>query len=130
MSEMAVRAALQRYAEAWQAGRFQALRDCYHEGFTLHYFGNNPLAGVHRGKAVALEVLAEVSRRTNRKLVAIVDVMAGPGRGAILVRERFQKDELVAELERLLVYTVKDDLLAECWVYDSDQALVDRFLAG
>jgi uncharacterized protein len=129
VSETEIRTALLRYADAWRAGDLQALRACYHDDFTLHYSGANPLAGIHRGKAAALQTLAEVSRRTGRKLLTIVDVMAGPQRGAILARERFQKGDLVAELDRLLVYTVKDSLLAECWVYDTDQALVDRFLA-
>jgi hypothetical protein len=84
---------------------------------------------VHRGKPAALAVLAEVTRRTNRKLLGIVDVMAGPERGALLVRERFSRDGRTAEVERLLVYSVRDGLLWQCWVYDQDQALVDSFLA-
>jgi len=38
-------------------------------------------------RAAALAILAEVTRRTNRKLLGIVDIMAGPGRGALLVRD-------------------------------------------
>ncbi|MCK1637004.1 nuclear transport factor 2 family protein [Bradyrhizobium sp. 157] len=122
------RQAVGRYAAAWLAGDRAALTACYHDDFTLHYFGRNPLAGDHSGKAASLGVLAEVTRRTNRKLLAIVDVMAGPERGALLVRERFERDGRTAEVERLLVYAVRDGLLAECWVYDQDQALVDAFL--
>ena len=33
------------------------------------------------------------------------------------------------EIERLLKYTVRDGKLAECWVYDEDQRLVDELLA-
>ena len=33
---------------------------CYHGAFTLHYGGQNPLSGTHRGKAAALAALAEV----------------------------------------------------------------------
>jgi hypothetical protein len=29
----------------------------------------------------------------------------------------------------VLVYRVADDKLAECWLYDTDSALVDRALA-
>jgi uncharacterized protein len=123
------REALGRYASAWLAGDRAALADCYHNDFTLHYFGRNPLSGDHRGKVAALAVLAEVTKRTSRKLLAIVDVMAGPEHGALLVRERFERDSKTAEVERLLVYTVRDGLLSECWVYDQDQALVDAFLA-
>ena len=63
---------------AWLAGDRAALAACYHDDFTLHYFGRNPLAGDHGGKPAALAILAEVTRRTNRQLLAIVDVMAGP----------------------------------------------------
>ena len=55
--------------------------------------------------------------------------MAGPRRGAILARELFSRDGRTAELERLLVYAVRDGLLSECWVYDRDQATVDAFFA-
>ncbi|MBR1213415.1 nuclear transport factor 2 family protein [Bradyrhizobium sp. JYMT SZCCT0180] len=123
------RQAVTRYASAWLAGDRAALAACYHDDFTLHYFGRNPLAGDHRGKMAALSILAEVTRRTNRKLLAIVDIMAGPERGALLVRERFERDGKAKEFERLLVYAVRDGLLWECWVWDQDQAAVDAYLA-
>ena len=124
-----IRRAVSGYAAAWLAGDRQAMLASYHDDFTLHYFGRNPLAGIHRGKPAALAILAEVTRRSNRKLSGIVDVMAGPERGALLVREIFQRDGKTAEVERLLVYSVRDQLLWQCWVYDQDQALVDAFLA-
>ena len=122
------RLAINRYARAWLAGDRAALAACYHDDFTLHYFGRNPLAGDHAGKATALGILTEVTRRTNRRLLAIIDIMAGPERGALLVREHLERDGRTADVERLLVYTVRDGLLSECWVYDQDQALVDPFL--
>lgn len=124
------REAVHRYSDAWRAGDLAVLIGCYAEDFTLHYFGGSSLAGDHVGKAAALKALAEVTRRTNRKLIAIVDVMAGPNRAAIIARERFEKNGKVAELDRLLVYRVADGKLAECWVYDGDQALVDQFLTS
>jgi ketosteroid isomerase-like protein len=124
-----IRRAVSGYAAAWLAGDRQAMLASYHDEFTLHYFGRNPLAGVHRGKPAALAILAEVTRRSHRKLSGIVDVMAGAERGALLVREIFQRDGKTAEVERLLVYSVRDELLWQCWVYDQDQALVDAFLA-
>jgi ketosteroid isomerase-like protein len=125
----AVRGAVARYATAWLAGDRAALAACYHDDFTLHYAGRNPLAGTHRGKAAALAALAEVARRANRKLLGVDDIMAGPQRGAILARESFSRNGRTAELERLLVYAVRDGLLSECWVYDRDQAMVDAFFA-
>jgi len=70
------RQAISRYATAWLAGDRASLAACYHDDFTLHYFGRNPLAGDHTGKAAALGILAEVTRRTNRRLLAIVDWFA------------------------------------------------------
>src|SRR5436305_12652989 len=101
------RQAVSRYASAWFAGDRAALVACYHDDFTLHYFGRNPLAGDHRGKRAALAVLAEVACRTNRRLLAIIDIMAGPERGALLVRERFERDGKTAEVERVLVYIAR-----------------------
>jgi ketosteroid isomerase-like protein len=123
------RRAVTRYASAWLAGDRAALAACYHDDFTLHYFGRNSLAGDHRGKMAALAILAEVTRRTSRKLLGIVDIMAGPERGALLVRERFERDGKAREFERLLVYAVRDGLLGECWVWDQDQAAIDAYLA-
>src|SRR6266849_2434792 len=119
-----VRKAVTRYAAAWLAGDRAKMAACYHDEFTLHYVGQNPLAGVHRGKKAAFAALAEVARRANRKLLGIEDVMAGPRRGAILVRELFSRDGRTAEVERLLVYAVKHGLLSDCWVFDRDQATV------
>jgi ketosteroid isomerase-like protein len=124
-----IRRAVSGYAAAWLAGDRETMLASYHDDFTLHYFGRNPLAGIHRGKPATLAILAEVTRRSHRKLSGIVDVMAGPERGALLVREIFQRDGKTAEVERLLVYSVRDELLWQCWVYDQDQALVDAFLA-
>ena len=122
-------AVMTRYATAWKAGDRADLVGCYHDQFTLHYAGSNPLSGVHRGKAAALQALAAVSQKTGRQLLEVIDVMPGAQRSAIVVREAFHRDGAMAELERTLVYTIADDRLFECWVYDQDQALVDRFLA-
>src|SRR5262249_37938166 len=81
--------ALERYVAAWRAGDLAALAACYHDDFTLHYFGRSPLAGDHLGRSAALRVLSEVSRRANRRLVTIIDVMAGPRPRAGFARPGF-----------------------------------------
>ena len=122
-------AAVERYAAAWQAGDRAAIADCYHNDFTLHYFGQNPFAGDHSGKQVALATLSKFAARTNRKLLSIIDVMAGPQRAIIIARESFEREGRRAEFDRILVYAIKDERLHECWVYDGDRAVVDLFLA-
>jgi uncharacterized protein len=127
-TEIEIRAAIERYAKAWRDGDRSALADCYHEDFTLHYFGDNVLSGDHVGKAAALKTLAEFSRRTNRQLKAVVATMAGPERGALVVRELLGTGSERVEVERLLVYAVRDRRFSECWVYDGDRALFDRLI--
>ena len=127
--DAAIRTVVERYTAAWIAGDTAAIVACYGDGFTLHYGGKNALSGDHVGKARALGVLADFSRRTGRRLVRIVDVMAGAERGVVIAREALGKAPAEAvEVERVLVYTVRDGLFAECWVHDTDQALIDRLV--
>jgi uncharacterized protein len=72
--------------------------------------------------------LSELTRRTHRELVGIVATLAGPQRGVIIARESFGTGAARVEMDRVLVFTVVDDRLRECWVYDADPALVDRYV--
>ena len=121
-NEAAIRAAIERYAAAWKGSDMAAIVACYHDDFTLHYFGRNALSGDHIGKAASLKTLAEFSKRTTRRLVSIVATLAGPERGAVIAREALGPNAV--GIERVLVYTVKGGLLHECWVYDQDQGLI------
>ncbi|MNQ02627.1 SnoaL-like domain protein [compost metagenome] len=122
-------AVVQRYAQAWAANDLKAIVDCYHDEVVFHYFGRSPLAGTHRGKAACLAVLKQVKERTNRRLVAIRDVLAGEHFGLIVAVEQFEHQGRPVELERQLRYAVKDGKLSECWIYDEDQRLVDEVLS-
>lgn len=128
MDSTGISEAVTAYADAWRRGDLGAMQACYHSGFTLHYPGDHALAGTHSGKVASLKVLVEVARRTNRALVEIVSVMAGPGRGAIVARERWHNSVEEAIVERVLVYAAVDGLLHDCWLFDADQKTVARFL--
>ncbi|WP_200887379.1 nuclear transport factor 2 family protein [Sphingomonas sp. ERG5] len=127
-SETGVRQALERYAAAWTKGDLALIVACYHDDFTLHYFGHSTLSGDHAGKAEALKALAAFSQRTRRKLMGITAILAGDRLGVIVARERLMQGEQPIEVDRLLVYRVTDGLLAECWVYDQDQRLIDSII--
>jgi hypothetical protein len=73
-------------------------------------------------------VLKQVREKTNRRLLEILDVSAGEKFGFVVAREQFEREGRVAEVVRVLKYTVRDDKLAECWVYDQDQELIDSYL--
>jgi hypothetical protein len=59
-------------------------------------------------------------------LLEIVDVLGGESLGALVVRERLERDGEAHEVRRVLVFRVEADHLAECWLLDEDQALIDR----
>lgn len=123
-------AAARRYVDAWLAGDFPAMMATYADGFVLHWFGDNPFAGTYPGKAEAIPALIAFTQRTGRRLVEIVDVTAGPARAVVIVREAITVDGVEHEIERVLVYRTHNGFLAECWVYDQDQRLVDAALSS
>ena len=118
---------VKRYADAWAANDMPTIIESYHDEAVFHYFGRSPLAGTHRGKAACLAVLKQVREKTNRRLVSIRDILAGRRYGLIVAIERFERDGRTVEIERMLRYVVRDGKLAECWIYDEDQRLVDEY---
>lgn len=104
-----------------------AILGLYHDDFTLHYLGRSPMAGDHEGKMAAVQALGRVQTLTNRKLVEIHDVLSSEDHGAVLARERFEQGGKTLEVNRILLYHVRDGKLAECWLFDDDQRAVDEF---
>jgi uncharacterized protein len=118
---------VRNYADAWIANDLKTIVDSYHDEVVFHYFGRNPLAGTHVGKPACMEILRKVREKTNRSLISVRDVLVGEHFGLIIALERFEKHGASVQLERMLKYRVHDDKLAECWVYDTDQRLVDEY---
>lgn len=127
--DSSIYAVVKRYADAWLANDLRTIVDSYHDEVVFHYFGRSSLAGTHRGKTACLAILKQVRERTNRRLVSIRDVLAGDLFGMIVAVERFERGGESVEIERMLRYSVRDGKLAECWVYDEDQRLVDEYWA-
>ena len=125
----AIRDVIERYADAWQR-RDPAAFALYHPQFTVHWFGHNPLSGTHVGAEQVRNALGELTRRTNRSLVRVVATLAGPDRGAIIARESFGIGDARIEIDRVLIFTIAEGRLRECWVYDSDPQLLDRYVTG
>jgi hypothetical protein len=124
-----IRSVIERYADAWQR-RDPAALALYHPQFTVHWFGKNPLSGTHVGAQQVRDALSELTRRTHRSLVKIVATLAGPERGAIIARESFGTGDARVEMDRVLIFTVAEGRLLECWVYDADPQLLDRYVTG
>ena len=115
---------VRRYAEAWKANDIATVLAMYHDDFVLHYYGESPLAGDHVGRDAAIATLMEATTRSRRQLDAIEDVLGGDTYAAIIAREGVGEPTTV--VRRVFLYTVRDSKLAECWLFDEDQRLIDR----
>ena len=118
------------YTDAWLAGDLTTVLDLYHDDLVLHYGGSNPLTGDHHGKDAAITALLTVQAKTERVPIEVIDVLESDEHASAWVRERWIVEGEPVELMRLLVYRVADGKLAECWLFDHDQALVDRVLSA
>lgn len=100
----------------------------YSDDFTLHYLGDNPLSGIHRGKEAAMAALGTFTATTQRAMVGVDAVLGGDGYGAFIARERFHAADDPSDIRRVFLYRIENELLAECWVFDEEQALIDKLL--
>jgi uncharacterized protein len=126
--EPEIRAVIDRYCDAVLAGDIDTALDCYAEDIVLHWHGRHALAGAHRGKDAAVAALIAFAQCTERKFINFPARMHGPTRGAIISREALGKGDARVEVERVLVYAVRDGRFTECWVYDADQELIERLV--
>jgi len=114
---------LRAYAKAWLASDLEKVLASYHDDIELHYMGQSPLAGTHRGRDAAFTVLAQASTRTARKLIDVEDVLVGESLGALIAVEDL--GEPAQRVRRVLLYRVQDEKLRECWLFDENQRFID-----
>lgn len=114
---------LRAYAAAWLASDLDAVLAAYHDDIELHYFGDSPLAGTHRGRDAAFAALGLASARTDRTLIDVEDVLVGDSLGALIAVEELGSER--RRVRRVLLYRVADDKLRECWLFDEDQRFID-----
>jgi len=115
---------LKGYSEAWLASDLDKVLASYHDDIELHYMGDSPLAGSHRGRDAAFAALGQASVRTSRKLIAVEDVLVGESLGALIAVEDL--GDPPRRVRRILLYRVQDEKLRECWLFDEDQRFVDQ----
>ena len=114
---------LRAYATAWLASDLDTVLASYHDDIELHYMGESPLAGTHRGRDAAFVALGQASLRTQRVLIDVEDVLVGESLGALIAIEDL--GDPAQRVRRVLLYRVEDDKLRECWLFDEDQRFID-----
>ena len=115
---------LRTYAREWLAGDLDVVLASYHDEIELHYMGESPLAGTHRGRDAAFAALGQASVKTSRKLIDVEDVLVGDSLGALIAVEDL--GDPPRRVRRVLLYRVQDEKLRECWLFDEDQRFIDQ----
>ena len=121
---------MDRYLTAMRSGDRETGYGFLADDIVLHIPGRSSFAGTHRGRdatrdyvesAIALSHGGEVE-------VELVDTLVSGERVALIVLERFTRDEGVLEIRRCNVYRVRGEEIVEVWIFEADQYDVDALL--
>jgi uncharacterized protein len=71
-------------------------------------------------------VLITTAGLGNRRLVRVDQVHDDGETGAIFATEMFDVDGETLTVQRALRYVIRDGLIAECWLFDMEQHVIDK----
>ena len=103
----------------------------YHDDLVLSWPGNNHLAGDHVGQAASIDALLTLQTLTNRVPTEIVDVLEGAHSVMAVVIERWispTDPNRILDVTRALDFTVVDEKLRTCRIFETDQPTVDAWI--
>jgi len=120
---------IQRYFEAVRTDHLQTAA-LYAPDATLHYIGRHVLGGVYHGPREILELFRR-SRDAFRGMqrLDLHDVVANERHAVALLRGSAERDGNHLEWQRVVVFHVRDGLIREQWIHDSDQHVIEEALA-
>ena len=120
---------VRRYFEAVRTDHTQTAR-LYAPEATLHYVGRHVLGGVYRGQQEILELFRR-SREAfgGTQQLDLHDVVAGDNHAVALLNGAAERDGVRRHWRRVVVFHLRDGLIAEQWIHDSDQHVVEEVLA-
>lgn len=124
---------MHRYIDCWVRGDPKAAEEFWAEDVVLHMFGRNPLSGEYRGKEQYRSYVQKMYEATagaggEAKLLKVYDILASDNYGVALLRSRFERPgKEPLEINRSVVFLLRDGKIQHEWVYDDDQYAVDEF---
>ena len=121
---------MQRYLDSAMAGDWDTAFGFFADDIALRIPGRSEFAGEHRGKQVAIDYIRTARARSEGADVELelIDRLASDERVALLVRERFHREDGVTEIRRANVYRVAGERIVEIWIFEADQYAVDELL--
>jgi ketosteroid isomerase-like protein len=122
-------AVMRRYVEAWERNDWEAATAIWADDVVHHVPGRSPLAGDFHGKQAFLEHYGQVFAELGGgvEVVEFHDVLVREDHAVALVKERAVRGERSLEFNRVVVYHLRDDKIAETWSHDYDLYALDEF---
>jgi ketosteroid isomerase-like protein len=122
---------MNRYVAAVRRGDWETGFGFFAEDVAIHIPGRSRFAGTHRGRDAARRYIesAIAAAHDGSIEVELVDMLASRERVALIVDERFQRDDGVVEIRRANVYRIRGEEIAEIWIFEANQYEVDALFA-
>lgn len=123
---------MEQYVAAARAGDFDRAFAFFAEDIVFRVPGTSSLAGEHHGREATIGAIdrARALSHGDDVQIEVVDALVSAQRFALIVSERFAREDGVVEIRRANVYRVTDGEIVEIWIFEADQALVDALFAG
>ena len=123
-------AVVRRFIEAMVARDVGAITACFADEVVFHIAGRNPLSGKHRGKQAVMTRLFQAWEEAFGGLeIDVHDVLATDDHVVVLSDRQATRDGRTLEMRSASVYHVRDELIAEAWLFEWDPYAMDEFLS-
>ncbi len=107
-----------------------ALRDCFAEDAVWHVPGESIMSGTYQGRTEIFRFLAGLPKETDGTYGSrLIDVLASEDRAAALYRAFGERNGMALDIDQLLLFTIRDGLVAEVLALPNDPAAFERFWA-
>ena len=122
---------IRRYSAALTAGKASEALPFYAEDLILHIPGRSPHAGTFHGQDAVLAYCTRMYRDTEGRFqpLGIDDVLASDTHAATLVRRKVERHGRELFVDRVVIYRIVEERIAEIWVRDWDQYAYDELFA-
>ena len=122
---------MRRYSTALQGGQAAEALPFFADDLVLHIPGKSPHAGTFHGQDAVLAYYTRVFSDTDGQFepLGVDDILASDTHAATLVRWRVRRGDRTLDIDRVVVYRIVDERIAEIWVRDWDQAAYDELFA-
>ena len=121
---------MQRYLAAAQRGDWDTGFGFFAEDIVIHIPGRSRFAGTHRGRDAAKRYIDSALAAHDGKVeVELVDMLASRDHVALIVDERFHRDDGIVEIRRANVYRIRGEEIAEIWIFEANQYEADALFA-